>query len=281
MAVVESTLKDSKLASKDIKQIVLVGGSSKIPRVQELIMDFFDGKQRIQSINPDEAVTVGAALLASSIVNASSVEVVDGSLDVIIPRNTKLPATLTHAYTTARDYQFRSSIKVYEGERLMAADNNYLSKFFLGPYPQLPKGDFKYRVTFSLGVDGILNMSAVSTSHSNINISFRFTRDQNSLTTDEITNMLQQAELFKKKDHEQSIRLKHRRALVDTVYDLKKKLRSQIFKDKLEPQSIQQLQATFNACNDWIEENNERETTETFIRVLKEFKEITSNYYRS
>ena len=216
MEPVEQCLKDSNLAQKAIKDIVMVGGSTRIPKVQELIKAFFNGKELCKSINPDEAVAYGAAVQAAIVSGQGSedvqnmllldvaplslgIETAGGMMQVLIERNSTVPTSKSQDFTTFEDYQDHVDISVYEGERAMVKDNNFLGKFTLKDIPKLLRGVPKIQVTFTIDTNGILQVSAEdakSQKKSEIQIS----NEKGRLTQTDIQRMLQEAEKYKGED---------------------------------------------------------------------------------
>merc|ERR1719183_2377930 len=175
---VKACLKDAKLEPSEIDDIVLVGGSTRVPKIQELLSEYFGGRQLCRSINPDEAVAYGAAVqgailsgvrssLCDSIVLVDvtplslGVEVEGKHMSVIIPRNTAVPCTKTSKYTTTEDYQEMLDIKIFEGERPTTKDNHLLGEFEICNIERAKKGEPNVEVSFSLDSNGILNVTAV------------------------------------------------------------------------------------------------------------------------
>lgn len=216
MEPVEQCLKDSNLPQKAITDIVMVGGSTRIPKVQELIKAFFNGKELCKSINPDEAVAYGAAVQAAIVSGQGSedvqnmllldvaplslgIETAGGMMQVLIERNSTVPTSKNQDFTTFEDYQDHVDISVYEGERAMVKDNNFLGKFTLKDIPKSLRGVPKIQVTFTIDTNGILQVraeDAKSQKRSEIQIA----NEKGRLTQNDIQKMLQEAEKYKGED---------------------------------------------------------------------------------
>jgi len=216
MDPVQKCLGDSGMAKSQISEVVLVGGSTRIPKVQSLISDFFGGKELCKSINPDEAVAYGAAVQAAIVTGGGSSEVsnmllldvtplslgletVGGVMQRIIERNTTIPTTKSQDFSTTADYQQEVSINVYEGERAKVADNNMLGKFTLNGIPKSLRGVPKITVTFALDSNGILEVSAEDV-RTNSKSKIQITNEKGRLSPEEIERMLEEAEKNKEED---------------------------------------------------------------------------------